>query len=150
MISKFSKETRATKIHSNEELFKKDLGRVHARFIGEACVGMHESGSVRLTEIGRALKEDIALHATRKRLSRNLADEKIQSVVGDRVLELGSKKINEDTLLVVNTSGLKKKYAVSMEYLDVVRDGYDRTASKGYSFCEVVGWDIWRSTKPAP
>ena len=47
-----------------------DMGKISSRFVEEMVFGLSASGSVRLTEIGRALEEDIALHATHKRLSR--------------------------------------------------------------------------------
>jgi hypothetical protein len=97
---------------------------------------------VRLTEIARALEERIDLHATHKRLSRNLSDEKLESAVEQKVIQLGSKRINQDTLLIVDPSDLQKKYAQKMEYLAEVRDGSEGTIGKGYWLCEVVGCEV--------
>jgi len=44
------------------------MGAVASRFVEEAVFGISASGSVRLTQIARALEETIALHATHKRL----------------------------------------------------------------------------------
>jgi len=118
------------------------FGKTSSRFIEEAIFGISSSGSVRLTEIGRALEERIDVHATHKRLSRNLADERLESAVGEKVLQLGSKRINQDTLLVVDPSDLQKKYAQKMEYLAEVRDGSEGTIGKGYWLCEVVGCEV--------
>lgn len=118
------------------------FGKVSSRFIEEAIFGISASGSVRLTEIGRALEERIGLHATHKRLSRNLADEKLESAVEEKVIQLGSKRINQDTLLVVDPSDLQKKYAQKMEYLAEVRDGSEGTIGKGYWLCEIVGCEV--------
>ncbi len=118
------------------------FGKVSSRFIEEAIFGISASGSVRLTEIGRALEERIDLHATHKRLSRNLADKKLESAVEEKVIQLGSKRINQDTLLVVDPSDLQKKYAQKMEYLAEVRDGSEGTIGKGYWLCEVVGCEV--------
>ena len=40
------------------------LPKVCQRFVGEALYGIQAKGSVRLTEIGRALHEKISLHKT--------------------------------------------------------------------------------------
>ncbi len=40
------------------------MGAVASRFTEEIIFGICSSGSVRLTEIGRALEEKISLHAT--------------------------------------------------------------------------------------
>lgn len=146
MSFEFNRQERERKILFTSAVFAADFGKVYSRFIAEAIVGIAASGSVRLTEIGRVLEEAIPLHATRKRLSRNLANERIESVVGEKVLELGAESIGQDTLLVVNPSGLKKKYAESMEYLGVVRSDGDQTASRGYSLCEIVGWELGSNT----
>ena len=57
------------------------MGKVSARFIEETIFGLSARGSVRLTEIARSLEEDVELHATHKRLSRNLTDKSIGSAV---------------------------------------------------------------------
>ena len=71
------------------------------------------------TVANRLAKEGMNLfgvHLDRKATLPN--DEKIQEVIGELILEKGSKRINDDTLLVVNPAGLKKQYAQNMEYLD--------------------------------
>ena len=79
-----------------------NVGKTSSRFIEEMIFGLSASGSVRLTEIGRSLEEDIALHATHKRLSRNLADKSLGPTVEKKVLELGAKRITEKTLLIID------------------------------------------------
>ena len=49
-----------------------DLGRVGYKFVRDMLVGMQRTRSVNLTDIAKSLNEDIRLHATHKRLSRNL------------------------------------------------------------------------------
>ena len=49
----------------------------------DMLVGIHQSRSVNLTEVARSLKEEIELHASHKRLSRNLARSELIDVVGD-------------------------------------------------------------------
>ena len=119
------------------------MGLVSAsRFVEEAVYGITCSGSARLTQIGRALEEKIPLHATHKRLSRNLADQSLEHSIGSNVLKLGSKHINENTLLIVDPSDIQKKYAKKMQYLTQVRDGSEGTIGKGYWLCEVVGCEV--------
>ena len=59
-----------------------------SRFVEETVFGILSGGSVRLTEIGWALEEKIPLHATHKRLSRNLVNEDIEEEIGAKVLEM--------------------------------------------------------------
>jgi hypothetical protein len=118
------------------------LGKVGSRFVEEMVYGISSSGSCRLTEIGRVLEEGSSLHATHKRLSRNLAGDKLGATVGENVLNLGACRIKERTLLIVDPSDLQKKYARKMEYLARVRDGSEGGVGKGYWVCNVVGCEV--------
>ena len=141
MIHQIGRKLRQQIHYFSGELCK-GMGAVVSRFVEESVFGLSASGSVRLTEIGRALEEKIPLHATHKRLSRNLADESLEYNLGSNVLKLGSKHINEDTLLIVDPSDIQKKYAKKMQYLAEVRDGSEDSIGKGYWLCEVVGCEV--------
>jgi len=141
MIHQIGRKLRQQIHYFSGELCK-GMGCVASRFVEEAVFGISASGSVRLTEIGRALEEKIDLHATHKRLSRNLADENLEHNLGRNVLQLGGKHINEDTLRIVDPSDIQKKYAKKMQYLADVRDGSEDTIGKGYWLCEVVGCQV--------
>ena len=141
MIHQIGRKLRQQIHYFSGELCK-DMGRVASRFVEEAVFGISCSGSVRLTQMARALEEQISLHATHKRLSRNLADEGLEDKIGDNVLMLGSKHIKENTLLIVDPSDIQKKYAQKMQYLTDVHDGSDDSIAKGYWICEVVGCEV--------
>ena len=119
-----------------------NMGKISSRFVEEVVFGLSASGSVRLTEIGRSLEEDIPLHATHKRLSRNLADKSLGSTIESNVLRLGAKRITNKTLLIVDPTDLQKKYAQKMQYLATVRDASEKTIGKGYWMCDIVGCEV--------
>jgi hypothetical protein len=119
-----------------------NMGKVSSRLVEEVIFSLSVSGSVRLTEIGRSLEEDIPLHATHKRLSRNLADKSIGSAIERSVLQLGAKRITDKTLLIIDPTDLQKKYAQKMQYLATVRDASEKTIGKGYWMCDVVGCEV--------
>jgi hypothetical protein len=79
------------------------LGRVDARFVEESVYGIAQSGSVRLTAISHVLKEDIPIHATHKRLSRNLGHKAVGEVLLSNLLARGVEQLKDDSLLVLNT-----------------------------------------------
>jgi hypothetical protein len=116
-----------------------ELGKVSTRFVEEMVYGMCASGSVLLSRIARVLEESIELHATHKRLSANLDHRRLESTIAQAVLNQGAKRIQEDTLLIVDPSDITKKYAKKMEYLAEVRDGSEKKLGNGYWLCEVVG-----------
>ncbi|MAE72090.1 MAG: hypothetical protein CME06_16680 [Gemmatimonadetes bacterium] len=85
------------------------LGKVGARFVRETIYGPLTGGSVRLTEIARALDEQIPLKKTHWRLCRNLADRNTAEVVATAVLKSGANHVQENTLLVVDPSDLRRE-----------------------------------------
>ena len=111
------------------------LGRVDARFVKEAVFGIAQSGSVRLTAISHALKEDIPIHATHKRLSRNLGHGAVGEVLLRNLLARGVEQLNDDSLLVLNTMEVEKKYAEKMAFLGEIDSKGER---KGYEMCEIL------------
>ncbi len=129
-------------IHRFSGELSKGLGLVSTRFVEEMIYGLSSGGSVRLTEIGRSLEEDISLHATHKRLSRNLARKNLGTRISQEVLALGARRIKKDTLLIVDPSDLTKKYAEKMEYLAEIRDASEKTIGSGYWLCEIIGCEV--------
>ena len=82
------------------------LPKVSQRLVGEAIYGIQARGSVRLTEIGRALHEKISLHKTQDRLCRQLKREGLGEQVRENLLGEGAKRIAEETLLIVDISDI--------------------------------------------
>jgi len=111
------------------------LGCVDARFVEEAVYGIAQSGSVRLTAISHVLKEDIPIHATHKRLSRNLGHKAVGEVLLSNLLARGVEQLKDDSLLVLNTMEVEKKYAEKMAFLGEIDNKGQR---KGYEMCEIL------------
>jgi hypothetical protein len=55
---------------------------------------------------------------------------------------MGSWRIKEDTLLVIDTTDISKKYAKKMEYMASVHDGSEGGLGKGYWTCSVMGVEV--------
>jgi hypothetical protein len=79
--------------------------------VAEALYGIAARQSVRLSEIGRALEEPIALAKTETRLSRNLGRLELGDHLGQAILRAGSRKVGERTLLILDVSDIAKPYA---------------------------------------
>jgi hypothetical protein len=73
------------------------LSKPARRFVSEVLYGIAARGSVRLSEIGRALEERIALIKTEARLSRNLGRAELRELLGAAVLREGSARIGGRT-----------------------------------------------------
>lgn len=125
------------------------LPKVTRRFVTEMIFGIQARGSVRLTEVGRALGEQITLKKTEERLSRQLGRERLDREIQHRLIEHAAPRIEEDTLLVLDLSDVTKKYAEKMEYLARVRDGSEKELSWGYWTLNIVGANT-KGTKIVP
>ena len=93
------------------------VGRVGYKFLADMLDGIQRTRSVNLTTIARGLNESIRLHATHKRLSRNLDDAEILSAFSRAVLSRGASYVKSDTRLIVTMHDLNKKYASKIQYL---------------------------------
>jgi hypothetical protein len=125
------------------------LPKVMRRFVAEMIFGIQARGSVRLTEVGRALDERISLKKTEERLSRQLGRKRLDREIQRRLIEQAAPRIEDDTLLVLDLSDVTKKYAEKMEYLARVRDGSEKELSWGYWTLNIVGANT-KGTKIVP
>ena len=121
------------------------LPRVAGRFLEEAIFGIQARQSLRLSEWGRALHEEIPLIKTITRLSRQLNRGGLWWSITFRVLQLARGKVGQSTLLVVDISDISKTYAKRMEYLGGVYDGSKGVVSDGYFTIHVVACEAGES-----
>lgn len=125
------------------------LPKVGRRLVAEMVFGIQARGSVRLTEVGRALGEKITLKKTEERLSRQLGRRGLERRIQRRLIEQASPRIEEDTLLVLDLSDVTKKYAEKMENMGRVRDGSEKDLGWGYWTLNIVGANT-KGTKLVP
>ena len=118
------------------------LGKVAERFVTEMIYGIQASQSVMLTEIARRLEEAISIKKTEERLSRNLQRKELEPTVQNNISKLAAPRINPETLIIIDPSDIKKKYAEKMEYLGTVRDGSENKLTQGYWTLHVVGAEL--------
>ena len=117
----------ATKLRNKISRFSgelsKNLDKTCQRFIRESIYGILSQESVMLTEIGRSINSTVSLKKVEERFCRQLAKSEIQQTLHNQIAGQASDQIKEDSLLMLDISEVKKKYAKSMEYLATVRDG---------------------------
>jgi len=120
-----------------------DLDKTARRFVQEAVYGIMASQSVMLTEIGHQLESRVSLKKIEERFSRQLIKLKLWSSIHDRVLSMARSRVKANTLLILDLSDLKKKYAEKMEHMATVRDGSDRgELVHGYWTNQVIAAEV--------
>lgn len=120
--------------HLISNRFGPGLGCIASKFVQDMLRGIHGTRSVNLTYIAKELGESIRLHATHKRLSRNLENPFLAEQLSDRLLKMSASHVNSDTRLIVHVSTLNRKYARKVEYVSKVGDGLN----SGFKFCEIL------------
>lgn len=139
--SKVAVRLREKIVYFSGEL-SKGLCKTSHRFVAEMIYGIQARQSVVLTEVARALEERISIKKSEERLSRQLGRQGLGAVVQDNLLGQASKRIKDDTLLIIDPSDITKKYARKMQYLATVRDGSEGQLAEGYWVCNVVGAEV--------
>jgi hypothetical protein len=90
------------------------LSRPLTKFVTQMLFGIQASQDVKLSNIARALKEEIALIDTEKRLSRNLKAEKLEKELTPQLVRMGSQRVQPNTVLTLDLSDIRKEYAQKM------------------------------------
>ena len=114
------------------------LPKTAGRLVREVVYGMQSRGSVRLSEIARSLEEPTRMKKVIERLGRQLNRAELREKVRVNLLRLAAKRIDQESLLVVDPTDISKPYASKMQYLARVRDGSDGGIRDGYWCCQVV------------
>lgn len=103
------------------------------KFYRDILYGMSESKMTLLSDIARALEENIDLQYTIKRLSRNASENNVLKQVHQNYLNTLKTSIPDTPLVIVDESDIVKPYAEKMEGLALVRDGSKNVLEKGYT-----------------
>jgi hypothetical protein len=120
----------------------KGLPKTAARFVQEMVYGIQASQSVVLTKVGRTLEEPISIKKVEERLSRQLLRKGLGAKVQEKLLTMGATLVGKDTLLILDPSDIRKKYAKKMQYLATVHDGSEHELGNGYWTCNVVAAEV--------
>ncbi len=114
------------------------FSRPQCKFLKQMMFGIHASQDVKLSSIGRALGEEIALKKTEERLSHHLGLEGMAATIQTGVAEHAASRVKAGTLIVIDPTDIKKPYGRAMPYLATVRDGSAKELVKGYWACAAV------------
>ena len=118
------------------------LSRPLEKFVAQMLFGIQASQDVKLSNIARSLKEEIALIKTETRLSRNLKAMELEAELTEQLAKMGSRRVAADTVLCLDLSDLRKEYAQKMEYLARVYDGSSGEVHAGYWLCDITGAEV--------
>ena len=116
----------------------KGLGRPAEKLVTNVLYGIAASNSCHLTEIARALDEEITLKKTVDRLSRGLQQFSQHENLHKNYLRSVEKYIDDSTIFPIDGSDIAKPYSVAMEALHKVHDGSTGEIVPGYMTFEIT------------
>ena len=116
----------------------KGLKRPAQKLVANMIYGVATANSCHLTEIARALDEDITIKKTGDRLSRGLQQFDGHAVLQENYLQQVDKYVDDDTVFPLDESDLAKPYSVAMEALHDVHDGSTNKIVPGYMTLEIT------------
>jgi hypothetical protein len=119
-----------------------EVSRPLEKFVSQMLFGIQASQDVKLSNIARSLKEEIALIKTEDRLSRNLKAAELESKLAPQLVSMVSRRVETNTVLCLDLSDIRKEYARRMEYLTTVHDGSSGELHAGYWLCAITGAQI--------
>lgn len=119
-------------IHSFSGIFSPRFSKPKIKFVEQMLFGVAASQDCKVSQIARALGEDILLKKTEERLSHHLGDPGLGQRVQEQVVADAARRIHPDTLLIVDPTDLRKPYAQAMPFLARVRDGSTGELVNGY------------------
>jgi len=122
-------------------IFSPRFTKPQGAFVAEMIYGIQASQDVKLSAIGRALNEPIALQKTTERFSRHLKVPGMAQVLNEQIVAHAAARVRQDTLIVIDPTDVRKTYAEHMPYLATVRDGSSGQLVPGYWACVAVACD---------
>ncbi|MEO6452514.1 MAG: hypothetical protein ABIN97_00470 [Ginsengibacter sp.] len=123
-------------------IISKSLSIPKQKLVKQLVYGIQASKDVKLSNISRALQEDIPLIKTEDRLSRNLDDEDFTRCINEHILGLGDDKITDAMVIAIDPGDIMKPYAKAMEKLCGIWDGSQGEKARGYHLCQVTAANL--------
>ncbi len=116
-----------------------NLKKPSIRFMKEMTNGIIKSQSCIVRQIAQNLSESISLKKTQERLTYQLDNDKEIEKIRENMLMQSSRKLNKDSLIIIDPSDIIKPAANKMEGLANVRDGNDGKYKPGYDVIDIIG-----------
>jgi hypothetical protein len=118
------------------------LPRPKKKFVSQMLFGIQASRDIKLSNISRALSEDIRLIKTENRLSRNSQSGDFTEPLNEEIIRRAAKRVLADTVIALDLSDIHKPFAKKMDYLGDVWNGSEGKVTRGYWLIEATAADV--------
>ena len=125
------------------------LSKVKFKFISCMLYGLLRNQSVKLSEIARALEENIAIKKTIERLSRNLTKFDRMDELIENYTNIVKGSVDKETIFCLDPGEICKRYSKKQEGLCKVWDASEKKVVNGYKLVEITAL-THKSKLPVP
>ena len=101
-------------------IFSPRFSKPRGQFVAQMIYGIQAAQDVKLSRIGRALGEEIALKKTEERLGHHLAAPGLGQAVNEQIATDAAWRVRPNSLIVIDPTDIRKAYARKMPYLATV------------------------------
>lgn len=108
------------------------------KFISCMLYGLLKGQSVMLSDIARALEENITLKKVIDRLSRNLTNFKQSDELMNNYTEEMKKSLDEEMIFCLDPGDISKEYSRKQEGLNKIWDASKKRSVNGYKMVEIT------------
>lgn len=123
-------------------LLTRGLTRPKKKFVHQMLFGIQASRDIKLSNISRALSEEIKLIKTENRLSRNSQSEDLTKKLNEEIIDRATRRVLPDTVIALDLSDINKPFAKKMDYLGDVWNGSEGRVTRGYWLLEAIAADV--------
>lgn len=128
------------------QLITQGLSKPKKKFVSQMLFGIQASRDIKLSNISRALSEEIKLIKTENRLSRNSQAGDLTKKLNEEIIKRAAKRVLPDTVIALDLSDIHKPFAKKMDYLSDVWNGSEGKVTKGYWLIETTAADVDNET----
>jgi hypothetical protein len=128
-----------------QEKFSRDLNILSSdfqvkekKFIKEMVSGILQSRSSIVRKIAQSREETISLEKVCERFRRHLSKKELADKLSENLLIKECRKLTKDSLIIFDTSDIRKNYAEKMEGLTKIYDADKKETCSGYNILDAV------------
>jgi len=127
------------KLYTYTNYLCRNLSKPQKKFVRQMIQGIIKSESCILRRTAISLEEDISIKKTAERLGKYLSNINIFNAIRQGLIKISSRRINKNTIIVLDDSDLIKSESKKMEGLSLVPDGSNgHKRGLGYKLLNVV------------
>ena len=133
--------TLQVKFNQKLKKFGISFSRPEQKFLKEITYGILNTGTCIIRRIAQSLDSSTTVKKVCERLTTHLTKESFDKKLSDNIAIAQSKKLKENSLIIIDPSDIAKEYAKASEGLCKIHDASKNKTTNGYRILNIVGYN---------